>query len=81
MIFLRFISSWIRSQYFKLMGYEILAPSKIVKHRQGECEVCPHRQEDTCGICKCLILSKTMLAAEKCPRNYWPAVFIPRKIK
>lgn len=79
MIFIRFFMAWWRVQYFKLMGYQILAPKKIQEHRAGECALCPHNQDGVCGVCKCLILSKTMLAAEKCPRGYWGAVYLPRK--
>lgn len=79
MIFFRFFWAWARVQYFKLMGYQILAPPKIVAHRQAECDVCAHNQEGVCGQCKCLILAKTMLAAESCPRKYWNAVYLPRK--
>ena len=79
MMWWHFFTSWLKNKYWQFQGYEVLAPKRIMMHRMAECDACPHNQEGTCGICKCLIMSKVMLSSESCPRKFWPSVRV-RKI-
>jgi len=71
MLFWAFAMAFFRSCWWKLRGYEILASRKTIWDRTQVCNVCPDRDEDACGVCKCLILSKVALCTEQCPRKYW----------
>lgn len=79
-MFFHAIWSGIKYYWWKWVGWETLVPPKTMGHRHGECDVCPHNQDGTCGICKCLIMSKTILASESCPRGFWPAVRIKKVV-
>ena len=78
MMFFHFVWSWLKYRWWKIAGWETLVPKRTLKHRMGECDLCPHNQEGVCGICKCLIVSKIMLASESCPRGYWPSAYIKK---
>lgn len=71
-LFAHFVGAFIRSTWWKWRGYEILASAEAQKNRQKTCWACPFRKEDECSVCRCLIASKTVLSAEKCPKNFWP---------
>lgn len=78
MMFLHFIWTWVKTEYCRFMGFQVLVPTKIMEHRFAECQACEHNQDGTCEICHCLIHAKVMLAPESCPRKFWPAVWVKK---
>lgn len=70
-LFWRFLSAFMRSCWWKMRGYEIIASQKTQAGRMALCWTCPHLKDDACSKCECLIISKIVLASEKCPQNYW----------
>jgi hypothetical protein len=76
---MRFIWSMARHQWAKWQGYEVLAPGGIRAFRETTCLPCPFNDMGQCSKCSCLVVSKTMLALEKCPIRLWNAVWLKRR--
>lgn len=74
-MFWKFFTAWARTKWFYFRGYEALAPMRIVAARMEMCNLCEFESEGSCAACKCLLLSKTALASEKCPINRWGRVY------
>ncbi len=79
LLFYHFLTAFLRSCWWKARGYEIIASRRTIWDRTQTCNVCPDREEDSCGVCKCLILSKASLYSEQCPRKYWLREKVARK--
>jgi hypothetical protein len=75
----KFVRSMARHQWAKWRGYEVLAPFGVQKWRNRKCDVCPFNEEGQCAKCKCLVLSKVVMALEHCPVRQWNAVWIRRR--
>lgn len=78
-LFTTFLLSFVRMQYWKLRGWDVIVSAKEMVAREGRCERCCHFSEGTCKICGCVIYAKTMLAPEACPVGRWDRV--RRKLK
>lgn len=78
---LKFVRSMVRHQLAKWCGYEVIAPLGVLTWRNRKCEKCRFNEEGQCVKCKCLVLSKTMMALERCPIRLWNPVWIKKKIK
>jgi len=78
MTFFRFFAAWVRMQYAKANGFSIIAAPAVQQARAQHCQACSYQKDGTCTVCRCLILSKTMLNTEKCPKNYWHRVWSRR---
>ncbi len=63
-----------RSFVFFCQGRPVLAPPKERAAREAQCQICPHRELDTCLLCLCMIDAKVCLSAEECPDDppRWP---------
>lgn len=75
----KFARSMARHQWAKWRGYEVIAPVGIQAWRTRKCDVCPHNLEGQCLKCKCLILSKVMMALERCPIRQWNPVWVRKR--
>lgn len=75
----KFIRSMLRHKWAIWRGYEIFAPPAAQAFRNHKCDLCPYNVEAQCQRCKCLIISKTMLALEECPIGLWHRVWIRRR--
>ncbi len=75
----KFFVAMARHQWAKWQGYEVLAPVGIHAWRDRQCQSCEFNNEGQCMKCKCLVLSKTVMALEKCPVRKWNPVWIKRK--
>lgn len=82
MIFMawKFVRSMARHQWAKWMGYEVLASPGVQKWRDRKCDVCPFNEEGQCMKCKCLVLSKIVMALERCPIGQWSPVWYRRRV-
>lgn len=74
----KFFVAMVRHQFARWRGYDIFAPQAALAYRNSRCETCRDNEEGQCRLCKCLIISKTMLALEECPRHKWHRVWIKR---
>jgi len=63
----RFAAAMWRALVWACGGRPIITPEKIRLEREGECQVCPHRELDQCMLCSCLLDAKLMLSSEQCP--------------
>jgi hypothetical protein len=54
-----------------ITGDQMLVESLIKNKRLDICKMCNHNANNQCQICECLIIAKTMLATEKCPKGKW----------
>lgn len=43
----------------------------VARSRMRICRPCQYRKGVRCGECGCLLLAKTRLPDEECPRNKW----------
>lgn len=76
----RFICAMARHQWAHWKGWEVFASDSVQDARSVVCGHCRFNEDGQCSVCKCLILSKTIMALEKCPRGYWPRVWVRKKI-
>lgn len=76
---LKFVRSMLRHQWARWRGYEVIAPYGIQVWRNRKCDKCKFNFEGQCLKCKCLVLSKTMMALERCPIRLWNPVWVRRK--
>lgn len=44
----------------------------VLEARLGTCSVCPHRVDDRCSVCGCLITAKAAMRDQPCPLGKWP---------
>jgi len=72
----KFVWSMIRHWWAKARGYRVIAPLGVRSYREGVCHRCALRDDDICSRCGCLVLSKTMMALERCPENYWGPAWV-----
>jgi hypothetical protein len=70
-----FVWSMARHQWAKWRGYQILASSARQAQRAAICDPCADNEDGQCTRCHCLIMSKTMLNLEGCPRKLWRPVW------
>lgn len=60
----------------KIAGYRALCTPEEQTERLNECEICEFLTEERqCAVCTCFVDAKTMLCAEKCPKNRWLAIW------
>jgi len=76
---LKFVVSMARHQLAKWFGYRVIATPGVQAWRDRICRRCDSNEEGQCLKCNCLILSKTMMALERCPIRLWNPVWIKRK--
>lgn len=76
--FWHFFTAWVRVQWAQSRGYRTIAPGPVQDRREALCATCDFFNEGVCSACGCLVLSKTMLATEKCPKGRWNRVWIKR---
>jgi Family of unknown function (DUF6171) len=74
-IFLRFLKSYLISQWGKWRGYEVIASPKVMLRRNQICEGCDFWTEGICSRCGCPVIAKTVLSLERCPVNKWGRVW------
>jgi hypothetical protein len=67
--------SMARHWWAKRRGYQIFTPAGPQAYRDSQCGVCAWNNDGQCEKCKCLILSKTMMALEECPEGKWHRVW------
>lgn len=72
-LFWNFVKAFVRAQWAKFWGYEILACPYVVDERFAQCIKCPFFDGAQCLKCGCLAEAKVMILVEKCPDNRWPA--------
>lgn len=77
-MFLKFILAWVRARWWKFRGWEVVAPQAVQMDRFLSCAGCKHFLDGACQICQCLVVSKTLLASEKCPLDRWGRVKLTR---
>lgn len=70
-----FVVSMARHQWAKFCGYDVIAPSGVQAYRNSICGPCEFNVDEQCQACKCLIVSKTMLSMEACPKRKWGRVW------
>jgi hypothetical protein len=75
-----FLVSMVRHWWAKKRGYAIFTPAAAQAYRDQQCAGCSRNEEGQCLECKCLVLSKTMMALEECPIGKWHRVWIRRKM-
>jgi hypothetical protein len=76
----KFICAMARHQWAKWRGWEVITPRAPLAFRERQCAQCSANEEGQCLVCKCLVLSKTLMALEKCPRGKWNRVWVKRKM-
>jgi len=54
-----------------IKGDQMLVDSLIKNKRLDICKTCEHNAGNQCDICECLIIAKTILATETCPKGKW----------
>jgi len=72
----KFLVAMIIHQWAKWRGYEIFTPPGPLQYRDQQCHLCEENEEGQCRICKCLTLSKTLMALEDCPQGFWHRVWL-----
>lgn len=72
MMFIHFITSFFRVQWFKYRGYKIVADPARQGVRFLYCQHCDAYENGSCNACGCLVHAKITLNSEKCPKDYWP---------
>jgi hypothetical protein len=77
----KFLLAMGRHWWAKRRGYEIFTPKSALAFRDHECAICDFNEDGQCGVCKCLTISKTLLALEECPMGKWHRVWVKRKSK
>jgi hypothetical protein len=75
----KFFVAMIRHKLAQWRGYEVLTPKAQLAYRDSRCAGCCFNEEGQCSMCKCLTLSKTVMALEECPIGLWHRVWIKRK--
>jgi hypothetical protein len=73
--FLRFVIAFLRVQWARFRGYEVLAEFDEVGVRWLHCSNCTEFNGAQCGACGCLVEAKTIIAVESCPLGYWKAIW------
>lgn len=81
MTFLNFFAAWARNKWWKLKGWEPLTPVHWLHTRNARCEICVLNQDGVCSACGCLVMAKTLLASEKCPKGFWSRIRIKKSDK
>lgn len=71
----KFITAMFRFKWAQWRGFETIAPAKVQEYREAWCFDCGYNNQGQCELCKCLILSKVMVATEQCPKKFWRAVW------
>jgi len=71
-----FTTSMARHWLAKRLGFQIFTPAAMQAYRDYQCGACEWNDEGQCGKCKCLTLSKTMMALEECPVGKWHRVWV-----
>jgi hypothetical protein len=80
MIFWNFFKAWARVQWFRLRGWEILAPANVAKFRYEQgCLKCPFFDGAQCEVCHCLAEAKVMLSPESCPVGTWGPRWVKKR--
>lgn len=75
-----FVRSFVRIQWARFRGYEVLADPFTAGHRWLKCQHCPFFDGAQCEVCCCLAEAKAIIAVEKCPKGYWEAKWIKKDI-
>jgi hypothetical protein len=78
MTFVNFFAAWARVQWFKFRGYDVLVSVEINQARSEVCHGCRWNRNEECVLCGCLIMSKTLLASEECPKKLWKRLRIKK---
>lgn len=72
--FVNFVKAFLRVQWAKLRGFEILVPPETGGQRWLICQHCPFFDGVQCEVCCCMAEAKVMIAPERCPKGYWGPV-------
>jgi hypothetical protein len=63
----RFFAAMGRALWCWVRGERIIVPPDVAEMREDRCYGgCPHRVDDQCGICTCVIVAKVWFADEQC---------------
>lgn len=54
-----------------IKGDEVLVTPDVKRYRLDICKPCEHNKNNQCQICECLVIAKTILATENCPKGKW----------
>lgn len=74
----KFFFSMVRHQFAKWQGYEVFTPKAALGYRTRRCNKCGSNEDGQCMECKCLVISKTVMALEACPLGRWSRVWVKR---
>ncbi len=72
----RLLVAWIRHEYARVRGFQVIAPGCVQDLRHRECQSCEFFDGFMCTKCSCLVEAKISLAQEKCPIGKWCRVWI-----
>lgn len=61
-------------------GFATIADTATQEIRNSICNSCPLNDNGQCQACGCLILAKTSLALEQCPKKKWNRVWRKRPV-
>ena len=75
-----FVAAMCRTGWARLRGYEVLATRTEQEIRELICDGCPFFDGEQCEVCGCLIMAKTALATEKCPKGKWPRIWRKKRL-
>jgi len=78
-ITLKFVWAMARHQWAKWRGFVVIAPPGVQAWRNRKCGKCAFNNEGECLRCHCLVLSKVIMALERCPIRLWNPVWIKRR--
>lgn len=79
-LFWNFFKAWAVTTWARWHGYQILAPPAAVKRRDEICKGCDYYNDGICGACGCLLVAKSILSTEKCPKGKWGRIWIQKSL-
>lgn len=74
----KFFMAMARHKFAHWRGYDIFTPRAALEYRDAQCAPCKYNAEGQCELCKCLTISKTILALEECPDHRWHRVWVKK---
>lgn len=73
-------AAFARGVWAKLRGYEVLATREEQCQREMICEECPFFDGFQCDACGCIVVAKTSITTEKCPKGKWGRIWRKKEI-
>lgn len=70
-----FVAALARTAWAKIAGYEVLATRADQEAREKICCDCPFFDGFQCEACGCIVMAKSALTMEKCPKGKWGSVW------